>query len=122
MKYKLNKANLAKIPGPIRKMVEGWRLLYRKSTISVERCTKVYVQEDARYTAFSLDLSVSQTERAAGEWAGLTRLSPTAEIALPPGCTLVATGFFCGVPWLTLYHNDSPDLAGLLEPAKVLNP
>lgn len=122
MKYKLNKANLSKIPGPVRDLVAEWKARYRKSTISVERCTKVYVQEDARYTAFSPDLSASQTERAAGEWAGMTRLSPTAEITLPSGCTLVATGFFCGVPWLTLYHNDSPDLAGLIEPTKVLNP
>lgn len=105
MKIRLNKKTLAAMPAPIRLLVEDWQRQWRKAFISLNAVDKFYVDEDAKITAFSPDLSTSKTVRAAGEFAGFTELMPGQHCPLPPGCTAVASGFFCGHPWLTIYHN-----------------
>jgi len=109
MKVRINAAVLSQLPPVLREIVEKFRKEKRKSHFNIEYRRKVFCQEDATYTAFSPDLSKKVVQRAAGEWAGMTRLSPTAEINLPPGGTIVETGYFLGVPFLNIFHNNEED-------------
>jgi len=104
MKVRINKKLLADMPIEVRVLVNEWRAKYGKSFISVEHCETFCPDEDARVTVINLATGASQTERVAGEFAGMTRLSPTAEIPLPVGVVAVETGFFCGTPWLTIHQ------------------
>lgn len=112
MKIRLNKTTLAAMPAPVRDVVAEWRDRYRKSFIGFERASKFYIEEDARFTAFGPDLR-SMSVRAGGEWAGVTALMPGRDCPLPPGCTVVETGFFCGNPYLSIIHNPEsvPEIA-----------
>jgi hypothetical protein len=115
MKIRLNKQFLFSLPSALRVKIGDWSAAHGKRHISVNRATRFYIQEDARYTAYGPDLR-SMTVRAGGEWAGVTELMPGGECPLPPGCTVVATGFFLGHAWLTVYHNPAQapaELAGL---------
>lgn len=104
MKVRLNKQVLAEMPEPVRALVLDWKNRHRKSFISVVNTTKLCLQEDAKVTLINLLSGRQQTERVAGEFAGMTRLSPTADLTLSEGMVAVVTGFFCGHPWLTIYQ------------------
>lgn len=104
MKIRLNKKNLAALPPPIREVVVAWRDRYRKQGIGVQYCQKFYAREDAHLTAFGPEMR-SQEARVGGEWAGLGDVLPGQECPLPPGCTVVETEIFLGLPMLTIYHN-----------------
>jgi len=119
MKVRLNKATLAAMPEPIRAVVAEWRERYHKTTIGIEHCTSFYIEEDAHFTAFSPDLELTKSVRAGGEWAGATELRPGSRCPLPAGCTMIEEGLFCGVPYLTIFHNPAPfdALASGLLPA-----
>lgn len=104
IRIRLNKTTLAAMPAPVRDVVVAWRERYGRTFIGFERASKFYIQEDARFTAFGPDLR-SMTVRAGGEWAGVTNLMPGRHCPLPAGCTVVETGFFCGVPYLSIFHN-----------------
>lgn len=111
MKIRLNKKTIAALPAEVRTLVLAWKEQWHKAAFAVKYASRFYVEEDARFTGFSADLKKSLSIRAAGEWAGLTELTPGSHCPLPPGCTMVATGFFCGEPWLTIYHNPSQGIS-----------
>ena len=77
MKIRINKALLSQLPPSIAAIVSDFRDRYHKSSISADRRSSFYIQEDARYTAFGPD-GRSMTVRAGGEWAGVTELTPGA--------------------------------------------
>jgi len=104
MKLRLNKKVLAEMPAPVRSLVIEWRDRWHKSFILVVNRTDVPMQEDAKVTVVNLLTEAQQTERVAGEFAGMTRISPTANLVLPAGCVAVVTGIFLGHPWLTIYQ------------------
>lgn len=105
MKVRINKKLLADMPPQVRELVEEWRGRWRKSFINVVNCDRFTPGEDAKVTVVNLLEGSQQTERVAGEFAGFTRLSPCDPVPLPAGCVAVATGFFCGHPWLTVYQS-----------------
>lgn len=104
MKLRLNKKVLAEMPAPVRSLVIEWRDRWHKSFISVVNAPVLCLHEDAKVTVVNLLTEQQQTERVAGEFAGMTRLSPTAELRLTEGMVAVVSGFFCGHPWLTIYQ------------------
>jgi hypothetical protein len=104
MKIRLTKKLLASLPDALRVKIGDWSAAHSKRHISVSAATRFYIHEDARYTAYGPDMR-SMTVRAGGEWAGFTDLMPGGEYPLPPGCTVVVTGFFQGLAWLTVHHN-----------------
>ncbi len=116
-KQRINRAFLLGLPGPIREIVEDWQATYRKAIITMTDCTSLYIEEDAKYTAFSPNMAKQLTVRAAGEFNGMSQLRPGASCPLPPRCVMVASGFFCGVPWLTIYRGRSEDDRGGSKPA-----
>jgi hypothetical protein len=109
-KVNINKKLLEQLPYAIRLNVTLWKERYKKRSIQVEQTNKVYVREDAHYTAYSPDTTTSQSIQASGEYAGLTKLSPTAVIDIPDGCTVVEEDIFCGTPFLNIYHNSGLQL------------
>jgi hypothetical protein len=110
MKLRLNKKVLSEMPQEVRELVLAWKEKYHKSKISVENVTQFYAREDAKITIINLLTGMSQTERVAGEFAGMTKLSPTATVPLPENCVAVVTGIFCGMPWLTLYQGSKTQI------------
>lgn len=110
MKLRLNKKVLAEMPAPVRSLVMEWRDRWHKSFISVVNRSDVPMQEDAKVTVINLLTGSHRTERVAGEFAGTTRISPTANLNLPEGCVAVVTGIFLGHPWLTIYQAGNCEL------------
>ena len=106
MKVKINKALLASLPTSIASIVAEFRATTRKSSISVDRRSSFWIQEDAKYTAFGPD-GRSITVRAGGEFAGVTDLLPGRECKLPENCLVIETGRFCGLAFLNVYENPS---------------
>src|SRR3990167_9028351 len=98
MKVRLNKRVFSDMDSQVATLVKTWAARYRKVHIRVVTTTTFYPGEDAHVTIVNLTSGAQQHERVAGEFAGLTRLSPTSEISLPYGCVAVVTGFFCGTP------------------------
>jgi len=92
------------MPEPVRQVVQEWALKHRRRQIAVEWRDSVFVHEDARYTVLNLLNGASQTERAAGEYAGMTRLSPTSEIPVVNGCVVIEDRIFLGQYFLTVYQ------------------
>ena len=109
-KINLNKKVLDALPFAIRLNVTLWKERYKKRSIYVEQTDKVFVREDAHYTAYSPDTTSSKSVRASGEYAGMTVLSPTETIVLPDGCTIIEEDLFLGTPFLTIYHNSGLQL------------
>ena len=105
MKIRINRQTLAQLPPPLREQVAAFRSSERSASFSVEYRRKVFCQEDATYRAFSPDFAISRTAQAAGEHTPGGQLSPTAEIELPDGCTVVEVRTFLGKRFLTVYHN-----------------
>lgn len=105
MKVRITKQLLADMPTQVRDIVTEWKARHRKSFINVNEAKQILPPEDTSVTMINLATGAQQAERVAGEFAGYTRLSPTAIIPLPPGCVCVCTGFFLGVPWLSIYQN-----------------
>lgn len=95
------------MPEQVRSLVIEWKQHYRKATISVENVTAFYASEDAHVTLVNLTTGKSGFARVAGDFAGLTRLSPTDAIPLPVGVVAVETGFFLGVPFLRLLQGSA---------------
>jgi hypothetical protein len=106
MKLRLNKKVLAEMPAPVRSFVIEWRYRWHKNFISVVNRSDVPMQEDAKVTVINLLTGAHRTERVAGEFAGMTKLSPTDNLQLPAGCVAVVTGIFLGHPWLTIYQSE----------------
>lgn len=104
MKVRLNKATLQQMPAQVREIVTAWREKYGKATISVENTQGFYASEDARVTLLNLGTGRTATAQAAGEFAGMTRLSPCDVINLPVGVVAIEQGFFCGTPFLTVWQ------------------
>jgi len=98
------------MPDQVRALVTEWRDRWHKACISVKTVTEFHADEDAKVTVFNLLTGASKSARVAGEFAGMTSLSPCATIPLPEGCVAVASGFFCGHPWLTVYQGSKPQL------------
>jgi len=95
----------------VREIIQRWRDRYHKAFFSVEQRTSFWAPEDAHVTKINLLTQATASAQAAGEFAGLTQLSPTAEIPLPVGMVAVVEEFFCGVPCLTLYQGSPPQVA-----------
>jgi hypothetical protein len=110
MKVRISKQSLSQMPEQVREIVEAWRSRYHKAYISVENRPSFIAAEDSRVTLINLQTGRSGTERVAGEFAGMTRLSPCAEIPLPVGVVAVEESFFCGVPFLTLHQGSVPQI------------
>ena len=104
-RIRINKALLADMPEQVRNLVMDWKNQYGKAFVRVERCASFCAEESSRVTMISLANGKSQREVVAGEFAGMTRLSPTAQIPVPEGCTAVETGFFCGEPFLVIHQH-----------------
>ena len=104
MKIRINKATLAQMPAAIASIVSDFRDNEHKSSISVDRRSSFYIQEDARYTAFGPD-GRSMTVRAGGEWAGVTALMPGSNCPLPGNCCVIEIGRFLGHAFLNIYEN-----------------
>lgn len=111
MKLRLNKTTLAQMPQQVRYIVQDWRGRYGKTHISVETCPNFYIDEDARVTMINLMTNSQQTEQAAGDFSGMTRLSPASQIMLPEGMVAVVTGFFLGVPYLNIFQGGKNQIA-----------
>jgi len=104
-KVRITKAVLAQLPEQLAEMIAEWKREYHKAHFSVEDCTEFYAGEDDHLRAFSPDFKSSARLRVAGEWAGLTGVTPGDRCPLPVGCVVAATGIFCGWPWLHVYTN-----------------
>jgi hypothetical protein len=104
MKVRLNKKVLADMDPRVRALVVEWKNRWHKAFICVSERDGFYAEESARVTMINLATGRSHRESVAGEMAGMTRLSPTDKIPVPPGCVAVETGFFCGEPFLTIYQ------------------
>lgn len=111
MKLRLNKATLAQMPEAVRTIVQDWKATSRKAFISVENRPTFWAQEDAKVTLVNLLTDKQQTERVAGECAGVTRLAPNAHIPLPEGMVAVVTGIFLGHHWLTIYQSSPTQIS-----------
>jgi hypothetical protein len=112
MKVRLNKQTLAQMPEAVRSIVAEWKARTRRTFISVENVQQFYPGEDAKVTMLNLTTGVSQYARAAGEWAGMTRLSPTAAVPLPVGIVAIVTEIFLGQHYLTIYQGSAPQIEG----------
>ncbi len=110
MKIRLNKTTLAEMPAPVRALVESWSTRHRKRFISVENSTGFYAAENARITMINLATGKTASAQAAGDFAGMTQLSPTDKIPLAPGIVAIEDGFFCGVPFLQIHQGTDPCL------------
>lgn len=102
MKINLNKAVLKQMDERVAAIVSEWAARYHKRSISVQDRDFLYVPEDARVTLLNLATGASGQAQAAGDFAGMTSLSPCARVPLPVGVVAVVTGFFCGVPFLEI--------------------
>lgn len=111
MTHRLNKSFYAALPSPIADHIRAWAARRRCRSVTVHCASRFYIAEDANYTAFSPDCSLTKTAGAAGEWFGPSGLRPGAECPLPRGCSVVEEGRFCGAPYLTLTHNAALALA-----------
>lgn len=105
MKVRITKQLLSDMPHQVRVIVKEWRACHRKAFISVNNVTSFYPGEDAKVVMINLATGAAKQEQVAGEFAGMTKLSPTDAVPLPPGCVAVVTGFFLGHAWLTVYQN-----------------
>jgi hypothetical protein len=105
MKVRLNKNVLSDMPEPVRVIVQEWRDRYRKVHVSVVNCDRFMPSEDSKVAVINLFTGNSLTVRTAGDFAGMTKLSPCAVVPLPEGCVAVETGFFMGQPWLSIYQS-----------------
>jgi hypothetical protein len=113
MKLRLNKKVLAEMPEPVRRLVVEWRDKWHKSAINVVNKPEFYAQEDAKVVMINLITGAQLTQRVAGEFAGMTKLSPTATVPVPEGCVAVVSGFFLGNPWMTIYQGGKTQIAGV---------
>lgn len=112
MKVRLNKATLKQMPEQVRSIVQAWRDRFHKTTISFQNTTGFYAAEDAKVTLINLGTGAMGTAQAAGEFAGMTRLSPCDVIPLPVGVVAVEQGFFCGTPFLTIWQGSPKQIGG----------
>jgi hypothetical protein len=99
VKINLNKKVLGQMDERVATLVSEWAARYHKRAISVQDRDSLYVPEDARVTLLNLATGASGQAQAAGDFAGMTSLSPNARVPLPVGVVAVVTGFFCGVPF-----------------------
>lgn len=104
MKVRLNKKTLSEMPEAVRAIVSDWKTHYGKAFISVENRTSFFVGEDSRVTLLNLIDGSAASAQAAGDFAGMTQLSPNAQIPLVPGVVAIEQGFFCGLPYLNLFQ------------------
>lgn len=104
-KVSINAALIKSLPKAVAEQVIEWKKQYRKRRIRIKNTEQVRVSEDSYYTAYSPEFSSSKTIQAAGEFAGMTSLSPTALIDIPFGAAVVEEQIFCGTPYLTIYVN-----------------
>ena len=104
MKIRLNKNTLAALPAAVRPIVRMWIARYSKAFISVESAPSFCAEENARVTLVNLESEKSASAQVSGDFAGMTRLSPTAQIPLAPNVVAVEEGFFCGTPFLTIWQ------------------
>ena len=104
MKLRLNRAVMDQMPAELRAMVSAWRAQYGRAFISVENRDGFTADEDSRVTLINLDTKKTASAQVAGDFSGMTQLSPTANIPLAPGVVAVETGFFLGVPFLNVFQ------------------
>jgi len=112
MKLRLNKPTLAQMQDDVRAIVIDWKERYHKSFITVENTDGFYADEDAKVTMINILTDKIQTAQVAGDFAGMTKLSPTAKIPLAEGVVAVVTGFFLGHPYLNIYQASAPQIGG----------
>jgi hypothetical protein len=116
VKISISKKVLSDMPPQIAAVVSDWKTRHKKKFFTLSNVASFYPGEDAKVEMFNLLTGKSKEQRVAGEWAGVSQLSPTDSVPLPPGCAAVVTGFFLGRPWLTIYQNgDQPDVTALAE-------
>ena len=112
MKLRLNKPALAQMQADVRALVIDWKERYNKAFITVENTDGFYADEDAKVTMINLLTEKTVSAHVAGEFAGYTKLSPTAKIPLQEGVVAVVTGFFCGHPYLNIYQGGAKQIGG----------
>lgn len=100
------------MPPAVREIVLDWKARWKKAFISVRDVSEFTPGEDAKVTIINLVTGQRQTERVAGEFAGFTKLNPCDPIPLFEGTVAVASGFFCGHPWLTVYQGTRQRIIG----------
>jgi hypothetical protein len=105
MKVRLNKTVMAQMDSRVGEIVSEWKARFGKAFISVEHRQYFYANEDARVTMINLATDAKASAQASGDFAGKTNLSPTAAIPLADGVVAIEQGFFCGVPYLTIYQH-----------------
>ena len=110
MKLRLNKQTLSQMPTQVREIVTEWKARHNKAFITVENTNGFYPSEDAKVSMINLLTEKQQTARVAGEFAGMTPLSPTAKVPLTEGMVAVVTGFFCGHPYLNIYQGGNTQI------------
>lgn len=99
------------MPAPIAEVVAEWKSQYRKAFLRYNDDGRIFVEEDAKYTVFNADCTKRADARGAGEFAGFEGMQPGSSFNLPVGCVVIATGFFCGMPWMKLTTNGGLKLA-----------
>ena len=92
------------MPDQVREIVAAWKAQYRRAFISVENRETFSAGEDSRVVLINLDSGKTAGSQVAGSFSGMTQLSPTANIPLAPGVVAVETGFFLGVPFLSVFQ------------------
>ena len=102
MKVKLNKQTLADMPEQVREVVQAWKEETGRRDISVENADNIYISEDSNFTLINLQTGVKQTERASGEYAGVTALMCNTYLPLPVGIVAIETSIFMGKHFLTV--------------------
>ena len=103
-------ANLSALPTPVADCVREIARSKRTRHFRFSTTDGVSIDEDAKYTAFSPDGSLSKSASAAGEWHGLTGLRPGAFCPLPTDCWLVEGSWFLGKYYLRLYKGAAPQI------------
>lgn len=118
MKISITQKVLADMPPQIAAAVSEWKSRHKKKFFTLSNVASFYPGEDAKVQMFNLLTGASKEQRVAGEWAGMSQLSPTDAVPLPPGCAAVVTGFFLGRPWLTIYQNGNQPTVAAIGGAK----
>jgi hypothetical protein len=117
MKIRLNKESLSQMDERVRAIVADWKNQYRKSFITVENCDGFYADEDAKVTLINILTNKIVSAQVAGDFAGCTKLSPTAKIPVNIGVVAIVTGFFLGRPYLNIYQGSLPAIESGIEVA-----
>lgn len=113
-KVRINAANLAAMDSRVADHVREWKAKHLRSFVYVKDSPTIYFREDSDFTLINLLTGIQQHERAAGEWAGMTRLGCNTEMPLPKGVVAIEESIFMGHHYLTIYQGTAEPVTATL--------